>query len=270
MDYYADYFLNKFPFVKFGKKGGQKVVFLPPTGDLIWSLENSPELIARTYEGMGFSSDDYECYVLGYDPKWPDDYSFEDLINDFDKILKEEIGPATLVGISFGGFLAVPLAQRNPDLVKKMAMIISGCRVSEEGRLLAAKMVKSAQEESQQEFLNKVFLLFRRRWANFLTRLIINNFSKKTEKFNPVSTFINAYSSFNDYGDKNKELLKDVKAKTLIVGAEHDQFFSKEIYQETAKLIPNAKLEFFKDETHMVVIEKSLKVRKMIKEFMSS
>jgi pimeloyl-ACP methyl ester carboxylesterase len=111
-------FLNRIPFVKTGSgpapivvlNGGQAFVRRPTPA----RVRRDAERIARLLPA-GRS-----VYVLGYDPAPTADYCIGTIGRDVARILREEIGPATVMGISFGGFVAARLAADHPDLVKEL------------------------------------------------------------------------------------------------------------------------------------------------------
>ncbi|MFL5200474.1 MAG: alpha/beta fold hydrolase, partial [Microvirga sp.] len=125
-------FLNRIPFVKTGSgpapivvlNGGQAFVRRPTPA----RAQRDAERIARLLPA-GRS-----VYVLGYDPAPSADYSIGTIVRDVAQILREEIGPATVIGISFGGFVAARLAADHPDLVKELILMVSAHRFSPEGR----------------------------------------------------------------------------------------------------------------------------------------
>jgi pimeloyl-ACP methyl ester carboxylesterase len=88
--------------------------------------------------------------------------------------------------------------------------------------------------------------------------------------WNPPTTLINAYTHVLESGEERKKFLPNIKAPTIMFGGDHDQFFSEEVFRETAKLIPNAQFVFFPGETHGVVMEKGKAIRTGIAAFLAT
>ena len=85
---------------------------------------------------------------------------------------------------------------------------------------------------------------------------------------NPPETFIHAYQHIAKYPLGLKPHLTGILAPTLIIGGDHDQFFSVERFQETKDLIPNAQLILFKGRGHPVPLEKPRQVINIIASFL--
>jgi len=49
-------------------------------------------------------------YVLGYQQDLPPDTSIEQIAEDVAEVIENHIGTATIIGNSFGGLVAIPLA----------------------------------------------------------------------------------------------------------------------------------------------------------------
>ena len=87
---------------------------------------------------------------------------------------------------------------------------------------------------------------------------------------NPPSTFINAYTQIIKSNGRNKKYLPSITAPTIVIGGDRDQFFSRELFEETADLIPNGKAIVFKNEGHYVILEQLKEVKKIMKAFIES
>src|SRR5438034_1288044 len=55
----------------------------------------------------------------------------------------------------------------------------------------------------------------------------------------------------------NSEYSRRIVSPTLVIGATADQFFDRRASEETADLIPGARIHLVEGETHMLPIEKS-------------
>jgi pimeloyl-ACP methyl ester carboxylesterase len=141
-DFRTGLFLNKIPYVQSGSgphpvvvlNGGQAFVRRPTPA----RAQRDAKRIARLLP-KGRS-----IHVLGYEPSPPAGYSIATIVDDVARILREEIGPATVMGISFGGFVAARLAADHPDLVKEMILMVSAHRFSPEGRRSVDRQIACA------------------------------------------------------------------------------------------------------------------------------
>ncbi|HEU6441745.1 MAG TPA: alpha/beta hydrolase, partial [Microvirga sp.] len=125
-------FLSRIPFVKIGS-GSDPIVVL--NGGQAFVRRPTPARAQRDARRIARLLPSHRTvYVLGYDPAPPAGYSIDMIVSDVSRILRDEIGPASIMGISFGGFVATRLAADHPDLVKDLILMVSAHRFSEQGR----------------------------------------------------------------------------------------------------------------------------------------
>jgi pimeloyl-ACP methyl ester carboxylesterase len=263
-------FLNRIPFVKTGSgpapivvlNGGQAFVRRPTPA----RAQRDAERIARLLPA-GRS-----VYVLGYDPAPSADYSIGTIVRDVAQILREEIGPATVIGVSFGGFVAARLAADHPDLVKELILMVSAHRFSPEGRRSIDRQIACAWAGDFEGFLDEFGLVFRRPWLNWLIRLRFRRErTRLQETMNDPAVIVRGLNAVagEDFGDDPSWLAR-IAAPTLIVGATRDRFFDVASLEETARLIPSARLHLFENETHMLPVERARDVTKVVTRFLST
>jgi len=210
--------------------------------------------------------------VLGYEPAPSADYSIGTIVRDVAQILREEIGPATVVGISFGGFVAARLAADQPELVKELILMVSAHRFSPEGRRSVDRQIAFAWAGDFEGFLDEFGLVFRRPWLNWLIRLRLRQERKQLhETMNDPAVIVRGLNAVagEDFGGDPSWLAR-IAAPTLIVGATRDPFFDVASLEETARLIPSARLQLFNNETHMLPVERARDVAKMVMRFLQS
>jgi pimeloyl-ACP methyl ester carboxylesterase len=261
-------FLNRIPFAKIGS-GSNPVVVL--NGGQAFVRRPSP---ARTRRDAGriarLLPPQRTIYVLGYDSAPAADYSLEAIVQDVAQVLRDETGPATVMGISFGGFVAARLAADHPDLVKSLILLVSAHRFSPEGRRSIDRQIACARAGDFHDLLDEFGLVFRRPWFNWLLRLRLRQERKRLdETMNDPATIVRGLNAVagDDFG-ADPAWLKRIRARTLIVGGTKDPFFDVETMEETARLIPSAQLKLFKGETHMLPIERARDVRKVVAGFL--
>src|SRR5215210_1387876 len=72
--------------------------------------------------------------VLGYEETPPDHYTLDTIVRDLAHVIRSEAGkPDLVIGISFGGFVALRFAASHPELVGCLVLLVSGHRFSEQG-----------------------------------------------------------------------------------------------------------------------------------------
>ncbi len=265
-NYETGIFLDKIPYAKAGS-GEKLIVIFPPTHHLLWSVTVDAKSQVDGYKH--FIPDGFTYYILGYDPRLPKNHSSESIAEDFAKIMKEHIGPATIMAVSYGGSVAIPFAALYPELTEKLILLVSTYGSSGEGVVFAKELIQLAEE-------GKSFTLQKEINGLYSNRILRNLFDLKTWKnwpaleksMNPISTFINAYTHLIDSEESRKKYLSKIQAPTLVIGGSKDQFAPEGYYRETAELIPNAHLELFEGKTHTLPVERLFEIKKIIKNFL--
>jgi pimeloyl-ACP methyl ester carboxylesterase len=269
-DFRTGLFLNKIPYVQSGSgphpvvvlNGGQAFVRRPTPA----RAQRDAKRIARLLpEGRSI-------HVLGYEPSPPADYSIATIVDDVARILREEIGPATVMGISFGGFVAARLAADHPDLVKEMILMVSAHRFSPEGRRSVDRQIACAWAGDFEGFLDEFGLVFRRPWLNWLIRWRFRQERTRLhETMNDPAAIVRGLNAVagEDFGG-DPSWLAHVAAPTLIVGATRDPFFDVAALEETARHIPSARLQLFEHETHMLPVERARDVARVVTRFLAT
>ncbi len=269
-DFRTGLFLNKIPYVQSGSgphpvvvlNGGQAFVRRPTPA----RAQRDAKRIARLLP-KGRS-----IHVLGYEPSPPADYSIATIVDDVARILREEIGPATVMGISFGGFVAARLAADHPDLVKEMILMVSAHRFSPEGRRSVDRQIACAWSGDFEGFLDEFGLVFRRPWLNWLLRWRFRQERTRLhETMNDPAAIVRGLNAVagEDFGG-DPSWLAHVAAPTLIVGATRDPFFDVAALEETARHIPSARLQLFEHETHMLPVERARDVARVVTRFLAT
>jgi len=261
-------FLNRIPFVKIGA-GPNPIVVL--NGGQAFVRRPTPSRARRDAKRIArLLPSGRTIYVLGYDHAPPADYTIDTIVRDFAQILRCEIGPATVMGISFGGFVAAKLAADHPALVRELILMVSAHRFSPEGRRSIDRQIECAWAGDFQGFLDEFGLVFRRPWLNWLIRLRFRQERKRLhEKMNDPAIIVRGLNAVagEDFG-KDTAWLERIRARTLIVGGTKDQFFDVAAMSETARLIPTAQLKLFEGETHMLPVERARDVAKTVASFL--
>jgi pimeloyl-ACP methyl ester carboxylesterase len=269
-DFQSGLFLNKIPYVK-ARSGRNPIVVL--NGGQAFVRRPTPARAMRDAKRIvRLLPSDREVYILGYEPSPPADYSIDAIVADIMQILREEIGPAAVMGISFGGFVAAKLAAEHPDLVKRMILIVSAHRFSPEGRRSIDRQIECAWRGDFEGFLDEFGLVFRRPWLNWILRLRFRQERKRLhETMNDAAIIVRGLQAVagEDVG-RDPTWLTRIRAPTLIVGGTEDPFFDVEAMAEAARLIPCSQLKLLERETHMLPVERPRAVAKAVKAFLAS
>lgn len=213
----------------------------------------------------------YTYYIFGYEEYPVKEYSLKQIADDFAQIIRDKIGTATIVGISFGGFVAMRFAAKYPELTEQLVLVITAHRFSDNGERKINHMMELARNEHYYELIKEFSLLFRRSWLNLVARFMLwKNKEDILRGLKPRAAIINSLSGiFSKDLDENINYLSEIQTKTLVIGGTQDPFFGVAEFEATAKAIKGAKLRLFEDETHMLPVERKGDVSKIVKEFIT-
>lgn len=132
-------------YCRFGK--GERIYVILP-GLSIKSVIGLKDAIEESYKIM---NDDFTTYVFDRKRVIPDDYSIYDMADDTAAAMKElGLRDAFFFGASQGGMIAMVMAIRYPELVKKLALGSTSSHVQPEQRAVIDKWIRLAKEKDRQ------------------------------------------------------------------------------------------------------------------------
>ena len=261
-------FLGRIPFASVGD-GARPIVVL--SGGQAFVQRQTRDRVLRDVERVGRILPPGRSFVmLGYEPAPEEDHSLAKIVADVAAVLDEIGGPVQLVGISYGGVIALQVAAARPELVSHLVLLVSAHDFSAEGRRRVQHQIECAQQGDYAALVEGFATVFRRRVLNWLLRLRIRSQkSKLAEVMNDTPTIVRGLRALLEAPLADTGPLARVTAKTLVVGGSADQFFGDGQMERTAAAIPGAQLALFEGETHMVPVEKSRAVAAKIRDFLA-
>jgi pimeloyl-ACP methyl ester carboxylesterase len=243
-------FLEKIPYAKNGT-GTKTAVIFPGTMDLILSLALDPAKAVKEYANS--FPPEYTYYIFGYDRNLPTGATLDSITRDFGAIIEKEIGKATIIGRSYGGFIALRFASLFPHLTEKIFLLSGACGLSDTGMVFAKNLMTALDTDNFSMAVNELASLFTSRFYRGLVRLAMPLMKKRIYKTrNPASTLVNAYNALLNTEIDLEKLLPGIAAPMIIIGGTRDRVFSEAIYRKTASLVPNGTLHLFEGAGHML------------------
>lgn len=269
MPYAFDFLAGRIPCLRVGSTAAPLVVI---NGGQAFMRRSSRERFEREAqrltrilpEGQGF-------LLLGYGGAPPEDLDLAAVVDDFAVAIESLPGPVRLAGISYGGLVAARLAARRPGLVSDLLLIASGHSFSAEGLRRVERQVALASERRYPELLREFGGVFRRPWLNGLLRLRLSLRRRGLAEEMNDPELIGAYlrAGLEANGREGTAWLGQVRARTLVIGGEQDQFFGEGRMEETARAVPDGRLHLLPGETHMAPVERAVVFRQVITEFLA-
>lgn len=213
--------------------------------------------VARLIPGHRFT-------ILGYTGA-----SFQEIVDNLAFAIEDP--PDLLAGISFGGFAAMRFAARYPQSVRRLLLLVSAHRFSANGERMVARQMEALERKDWRRLVRENGMLFRRPWYNWLVRLSVSTVAERLAgEARDTAEILHDYRQLlgAELGD-NAEYARRIACPTMMIAGTADPFFDRPAIEETASLIPNARLIFFERETHMLPLECATAVAGEIERFLS-
>src|SRR5918994_1521594 len=216
-------FLGEFPYVRFGS-GPEKLVTLPGI-----TLDNEPpnRFAAWTHRlGFGRFARDYAVYVINRRRGMPPGYTTQDM------------------------------ALNHPGVLRSLVLVVSACRLSEEGRKTCQRWQALAREGRWQELRADMASVTvsgekSKRFARAFMMVFGGLVFRVPSDSSDFLTTLDADLSHDTAGR-----LGEISTPTLVIGGTEDPFFSESLLRETAEKIPDATLRVYDGVGHGVPKER--------------
>lgn len=159
--------------------------------------------------------------------------------------------PVDVFGISTGGSIAQQLAADHPDVVRRLVLSSTACRLGPEGRELqrrvAARLRKGAYREASAVMMAGLVPPKRGQVAAGVAAwLAAPQIIHSEDDAADMATTIEAEDDFD-----LAKLPNPITAPTLIVAGSKDRFYSEQLFAETERLIPGSRLRVFHGRGHV-------------------
>lgn len=177
--------------------------------------------------------------------------SIADLADDYARTIGSLYDkPVDIMGISTGGSIALQLAADHPELLRRLVLVSSAHRLSDQGRAAqgsVAHLLRAGHDRRAAAiFLGNTgasrldYAL--RSAAGFLApRSVVGRGDRD------LLVTLDAEDNF-DVGDR----LSTITARALIAGGRHDRFYSAELFEHASRRIPHASLSLYPKAGHLL------------------
>ena len=221
---------------------------------IVWSLHE------QFYASQGFNILSVDLPGHG-NSEGPSLKSIEE-ISDWVKSLMNvlDIKKIIIIGHSQGCLVGIDFASRYPNLINSL-VLVAGCY----------KMPVNQDLINYAEAGDEKAILLMMKWGYEGSKAFIGG--------NPVKKIINSsreirevlavdLNACNNYKD-GKESLGKINCPTLCIFGDLDKMVPVEVGNKMASMIKNSKKNIISNCGHMIIFEKALEMRKIVKEFLS-
>jgi pimeloyl-ACP methyl ester carboxylesterase len=193
-----------------------------------------------------------EVFYVNRRPGLPRGMSMAALAAEHAQAMREAFDqPVDLMGASTGGSIAQQLAAEHPDVVRRLALVSTGCRLGPHAKLIqrqiAARVRAGATRQAGAVMAGALAPAAVRFPAACLGWLQAPSLFSKSG-LQDMATTIEAEDDFD------LARLPTVRAPTILVGGGRDRFYDAELFEQTARLIPGCVLEMHPQRGHITVL----------------
>ncbi|WP_039795245.1 alpha/beta fold hydrolase [Nocardia araoensis] len=196
----------------------------------------------------------FRVYAVSRAPGMAQGSTMSEIATEHADALRAEFGePVDVLGISSGGSVALQLAADHPEVVRRLVVASSGCRldpVAKEGQMRYAEAVLHGRRAMHHLASSSVASPVAARLAAAAMWLL----DPLSRPRNPADTyaFLRAEDEF-DLTDR----LGEIHAPTLVIGGERDTAYSLATFRRTADGIPDSHLLIYPGAGHVSAIRRS-------------
>lgn len=238
---------GEFPYVRVGD-GPRTLAVLPGFGDTMfpgrYPAASGPLLAAY----FGRYLEEHTVYLISRPRGLAGDYSLERSADDHAPVL-ERLAPVDVLGISMGGLIGQQLCVRHPNLVDRLVVASSACRLGDDGREPVRRMHEFARERDwfsiRAELARGMYSDLRAVAYPLAIQTVGRLVLPRPAVPGDVSASLAAILDYDGRAD-----LDAVEQPTLVVGGSRDPYFTADVQRETADGIPDAELSLLTGAKH--------------------
>ena len=163
-------------------------------------------------------------------------------------------GPVDVIGTSTGGSIAQQLAADHPDVVRRLVLVSTACRLGPEARReqrrVAARVRAGARRQAMALLVHDLVPPWRGRVPAAVAAWLLGpRLLRDRAGLDDMATTIEAEDGFDLAASA-----QPIGAPTLILGGARDRFYAVALFEETARLIPGSRLRVFPRRGHVTVM----------------
>jgi pimeloyl-ACP methyl ester carboxylesterase len=205
----------------------------------------------------------FTVYAVNRKPGLPAGSTIGDLAGHYAQAIAHQFpGPVAVEGISTGGSIAQQFAIDHPQLVRRLVLAATACRLSPNGQQVQrrfAGLIKEGRPRRAYATLGPALAATVVGGRAFAALMWLFGASQRVEDPSDMLVTVAAEDSF----DASPQLHR-ITAPTLLVAGGRDRFYSPELFRETAERIPKAHLRLYQGKGHAGVLTHKPAIRETV------
>lgn len=171
-----------------------------------------------------------------------------DIAGHLANAIEHDLGePVALQGVSTGGSVALQLAVDRPDLVRRLVVTASACRLGPGGRALQAEMARLIRAGRTREALSLLVSSIQPPRLRGLLRPVSWLAGRLMTPRDPSDLLVTLEAE--DAFDVEARL-PAIRAPTLVIGGSADAFYGRELFERTAAGVQDGRVHVFEGWGH--------------------
>lgn len=197
----------------------------------------------------------FQVYFTNRWPGMAADTTFADVAERHAEAIRDYFGgPVDVLGASTGGSLALQLIADRPDVVRKAVVAAAAYTLGPRAKQLQAELLRAIEETGRypaEGVLDSMQGKLRSRWIRTLLTPVATMAAKQVTIENPTDSIavLRAEDAFNV-----RDRLDDIQTETLVICGAQDDFWTPEMFAETACRLPRGRLIMYPNRAHGVFI----------------
>jgi pimeloyl-ACP methyl ester carboxylesterase len=232
--------------------GARTLVYLPGLSlhpGTITGMERRTTISRLELLGPG-----YTIYIVGRRVR-PVGTKFEEMAADAIRALEELGTPVDLMGASTGGMVAMHVAAARPDLVSRLVLLITGLRMSDEGRRSSQEIVDAVRAGRWRTAFGTIMPIAARSEASRAVFRAMGWLLGPAMVGIPKDPTLFLAELDEWIRTDAESIASSIVCLTRIIGGADDRVFPPEIIRRTAAVMPDAQAVIIPDLAHDVSAE---------------
>ncbi len=211
-----------------------------------------PVLALMTFMVRPFVAAGYSVWIVSQRPNMTVGYTVANMAEDYAQVIASEFGGRVdlVIGESTGGMIGFCLAARHAERFGHIAIGVAGYTMTEEGKVANRDSARLLSEGRKTEAATVLGNLMYPGIPAPVGRVVAAVTARVTYAAPYIPGDVTIVAEATNAFD-GREILPEISVPVLLVCGDRDRWFAKEVYEETARLIPDCTLKLYPGKDHL-------------------